>query len=121
VANIAQDALEMGFGGWMIEGYWRPEAAWSDAKQQLTPEECGKLIQELAYRCGNAAEKKDRTHRTFEKKIEEFDEDLNILFAKRLALLWEMKGYHQEQKALMVVLGDLPFNWICRPPNFTCN
>jgi chorismate mutase len=51
IASVAQGALEMGFDGWMIESHWRPEAAWSDAKQQLTPEECGKLTQELAGMC----------------------------------------------------------------------
>jgi len=36
--DVAQRALDLGFDGLMIETHMNPDEAWSDAKQQITPE-----------------------------------------------------------------------------------
>ena len=38
VAPLAQEAMDLGFDGLMVECHVRPECAWSDKEQQLTPE-----------------------------------------------------------------------------------
>lgn len=48
--DIAQIALNVAYDGVMIESHCNPDKAWSDAKQQITPETLGQLIQNLKLR-----------------------------------------------------------------------
>jgi len=50
VASVAQKAMDMGFEGLMIETHPNPEAALSDAQQQLTPEALKALLAQLVIR-----------------------------------------------------------------------
>ncbi len=45
--EISQKALDLGMHGLMIESHINPDAAWSDAKQQITPEVLASLISSL--------------------------------------------------------------------------
>ena len=47
---ISQKALDMNANGLMIEVHNNPSCAWSDAKQQITPEQYGELIYSLLLR-----------------------------------------------------------------------
>lgn len=50
LAAIAQEALNLGYSGAIIETHSNPDEAWSDAAQQITPEVLGQLIQNLQVR-----------------------------------------------------------------------
>lgn len=50
VASVAQKAMDMGFEGLMIETHACPDAALSDAQQQLTPAELSSLLAQLIIR-----------------------------------------------------------------------
>ncbi|WP_367203990.1 chorismate mutase [Algoriphagus sp.] len=50
VPIIAQKALDLNFDGLMIESHIHPEQAWTDAAQQLTPQDLGILLQHLKTR-----------------------------------------------------------------------
>ncbi len=50
VARVAQKAMDMGFGGLMIETHPNPAEAWSDAAQQITPDALIALIDNLVVR-----------------------------------------------------------------------
>jgi len=50
VAQVAQKAMDMHFDGLMIEVHPRPEEAWSDAEQQMTPEALQALLDGLIIR-----------------------------------------------------------------------
>lgn len=50
IAEIAQKALDMGFEGLMIETHPRPDEAWSDAAQQVTPDMLRIILSELVVR-----------------------------------------------------------------------
>ncbi len=50
VAGVAQKAMDMGFDGLMIETHPTPDAAWSDAAQQLTPAALKALLAALVIR-----------------------------------------------------------------------
>jgi chorismate mutase len=47
VPEVAQTALDLTFDGLMIESHINPSVALSDAKQQLTPADLGKLLETL--------------------------------------------------------------------------
>ena len=44
IREVSQRSLDLGFEGLMIESHWNPSCAWSDAKQQLTPDELKDLL-----------------------------------------------------------------------------
>ena len=44
IREVSQRSLDLGFEGLMIESHCNPSCAWSDAKQQLTPDELKDLL-----------------------------------------------------------------------------
>lgn len=52
LSKVAQRAMDLNFDGLMIESHPNPDAALSDAKQQITPEQCLQLISNLNFRSG---------------------------------------------------------------------
>ena len=50
LASVAQEALNVGYQGVMIETHHNPDAAWSDSRQQITPEVLAVLLQNLKVR-----------------------------------------------------------------------
>lgn len=50
VAPLAQQALDMGFDGLIVESHCRPECALSDKEQQLTPSDFSAMLAALKYR-----------------------------------------------------------------------
>ncbi|MES2179270.1 MAG: chorismate mutase [Gemmatimonadota bacterium] len=50
LASVAQSAMDLGLDGVMIEAHPRPDQAWSDAAQQVTPERAGAILSALSIR-----------------------------------------------------------------------
>lgn len=50
IAAVAQKAMDMRFDGLMIETHPRPDEAWSDAAQQVTPAELKNILSNLVIR-----------------------------------------------------------------------
>ncbi len=48
--EISQKAMDLNYDGLMIETHPDPDYAWSDARQQITPEELGRLLDSLILR-----------------------------------------------------------------------
>jgi chorismate mutase len=50
IAEVAQKAMDLHFDGLMIETHPRPEEAWTDAAQQVTPQALKKILLDLLIR-----------------------------------------------------------------------
>ena len=50
IFELSQLALDLNFDGLMIESHWDPDNAWSDAKQQITPDTLISYMRELKMR-----------------------------------------------------------------------
>lgn len=50
IFDICQTALDLQFDGLMVETHYDPDNAWSDAKQQITPETLVQYMQDLRIR-----------------------------------------------------------------------
>ncbi len=48
--EVSQRSLDLNFDGLMIESHITPAKAWSDARQQITPEELGEMMNQLVLR-----------------------------------------------------------------------
>lgn len=85
VAPLAKEAIELGYHGLMVETHHTPDSAWSDAKQQITPETLSVLMTELVdlyqsvdHACPNKALQKLRY------KVDIFDQQLIGTLALRM-------------------------------------
>lgn len=50
IAEVSQTALDLNYDGLMIETHHTPDEAWSDAKQQITPKNLLKILDDLTIR-----------------------------------------------------------------------
>src|SRR6476619_5078282 len=48
--DLAQKAIDLDYDGLMIESHIDPDKAWSDAKQQITPERLAELLDSIRWR-----------------------------------------------------------------------
>ncbi len=85
LAAIAQEALNVGYDGMIIETHADPDAAWSDAAQQITPEVLADLIANLQLRNSDISAFDDDMgrHRTL---ISDLDFQLIELLAHRMKI-----------------------------------
>ena len=63
--GIAQQAADLCFDGMMIESHNAPDKAWSDSAQQVTPQDCITMIDNIMWRAKTADDP-------------EFNDELNI-------------------------------------------
>lgn len=94
VPEIAQKALDLNFDGLMIESHYQPDAAWTDAAQQLTPEALGELIAKLKTRKIHF-EAPETLHQLEEirQQIDEADREILEAFARRMHLVEKIGEY----------------------------
>ncbi len=83
LAAVTQEALNVGYQGAIIETHCNPDAAWSDASQQITPEVLGDMIHKLQVRTpGISGYENDlEKHRTL---ISDIDFQLINLLSQRM-------------------------------------
>ncbi len=81
VEPLTQQAMDLGFSGVMIESHCKPEKAWSDAAQQLTPAAMGDMLKRIIIR-----DKKVSTEDLSElrRSIDDLDVALLELLSKRM-------------------------------------
>ena len=107
IAPLCQQAMDLGFDGLIVESHCSPDKAWSDAKQQVTPEVLDYILSLLVIR--------DETSTTegisqLRKQIDDLDNQLMELLAKRMRVCREIGQYKKEHN--MTVLQAARYNEI---------
>ncbi len=87
VAPLAQQACDLGFDGLMIESHCSPQAALSDAAQQLTPVQLAGLIASLPVKNVGGVSADLMVLRA---EIDRLDEELLAVLEKRMSLADEI-------------------------------
>lgn len=107
VAPLCQQAMDLGFDGLIVESHCSPDSAWSDAKQQVTPDVLDYILSLLVVR-----DEKDTTEgiHVLRKQIDELDNQLIELLAKRMRVCREIGQYKKEHN--MTVLQTSRYNEI---------
>lgn len=87
LAYVAQRSIDLNFDGLMLESHIDPDNAWSDAAQQITPEQLDLMLAQLIWR------KPASNHTPFlddlvrlRAEIDQTDDDLMQLLADRMKL-----------------------------------
>lgn len=95
--EIAQKAFDMGMEGLMLESHIDPSCALSDAAQQLTPDDLGRLLDKLVIRHENA-NNPDFENRLemLRSRIDTIDNELLELLSSRVEIVKEIGKYKKE-------------------------
>jgi chorismate mutase len=95
--EIAQKAFDMGMEGLMIESHRDPSCALSDADQQLTPADLGKLLDKLVIRHENANNPEfENQLDVLRNRIDALDSELLEILASRVAIAKQIGKYKKD-------------------------
>ncbi|WP_288953641.1 bifunctional 3-deoxy-7-phosphoheptulonate synthase/chorismate mutase type II [uncultured Prevotella sp.] len=107
IAPLCQQAMDLGFDGLIVESHCNPKEAWSDAKQQVTPDILDYILSLLVIRDDTFTTEDIRSLRV---QIDELDNSLMELLAKRFRLCREIGTFKKEHN--MTILQTRRYNEI---------
>lgn len=106
ILELSQRALDLGLDGLMIESHCCPSCALSDAHQQVTPDDLGKIIAQLCKREATS------TNPVFERavaeqraRIDTIDENLVRLLASRMEVSREIGRLKKDNNVAVLQLS----------------
>ena len=102
ILPLSQQAMDLNYDGLIIESHCDPDNAWSDASQQVTPARLKEILETLVIR--------DRKQSTedlsdLRKQIDELDDQLLELLAKRMRISCEIGTFKKEHNMTVVQTG----------------
>ena len=92
--EVAQKAIDLDYDGLMIESHIDPDNAWSDAKQQVTPERLSELIDSIIWRKEDV--NSEEYHAALEKlrqQINHLDDELLQIVSQRMKIAEKIGEY----------------------------
>ena len=95
--EVAQTAIDLDFDGLIIESHIEPDNAWSDAKQQITPEQLGEMIGSIRWRNEDVAS--EEYHAALEKlrqQINNLDDELMQILSQRMKVAENIGKYKKD-------------------------
>ena len=107
IAPLCQQAMDLGADGLIIESHCDPDKAWSDAKQQVTPDVLDYILSLLVIRDDTVTTEGISQLR---KQIDELDNQVMDVLAKRMRVCREIGQYKKEHN--MTVLQAQRYNEI---------
>ena len=102
IAPLCQQAMDLGFDGLMVESHCTPDCAWSDAKQQVTPDVLDFILDKLVIR--NISQTTESLE-ALRRQIDEIDNSLIEQLAKRMRVSREIGHYKREHNMTVVQTG----------------
>ena len=100
---VAQKGIDLNYDGLMIESHRDPDKAWSDAKQQITPEVLGQMITDMKLRHGLEDDKSVQQSLEFlRQEISQIDEDLLNLLGERMSSARRI-GEYKKKKSMTIL------------------
>ncbi|MBK6953291.1 MAG: bifunctional 3-deoxy-7-phosphoheptulonate synthase/chorismate mutase type II [Crocinitomicaceae bacterium] len=99
LAEVSQKAIDLIYDGLMIETHISPDEAWSDAQQQITPEQLSKLLSDLIIRKEYSADADFKKNlEVLRIEINSIDQDLLNLLIKRMQVVQQIGKYKGENQ-----------------------
>lgn len=101
--DVAQKSIDLDFGGLMIESHIDPDNAWSDAKQQITPETLSTMLDSLVWREENISTQEFITAlATLREQINHIDDELLTLIGQRMKIADKIGQYKRENNVTIL-------------------
>ncbi len=102
IAPLCQQAMDLGFDGLIVESHCSPDSAWSDAKQQITPDVLDYILTLLQVRDETSTTENIQALR---KQIDELDDKLLELLSQRFRVCREIGQYKKEHGLTVLQTG----------------
>lgn len=97
LADISQKALDLNYDGLMLESHRDPDNAWSDAKQQVTPQVLRELINGLKLRSSKSENESFKIFlEEMRDQIDEADRDIIEAIARRMNLVEKVGEFKKD-------------------------
>jgi chorismate mutase len=95
--EVAQQAIDLDFDGLIVESHIDPDNAWSDAKQQITPEVLKEMLEAIRWRKDDVANTDFQSHlEKFRQQINQLDDELLQVLATRMKVAQKIGEYKKE-------------------------
>jgi chorismate mutase len=103
ISFVSQKALDLDMSGLMIESHINPDAAWSDAKQQVTPAALGKILSDLVVRTASSENKifKD-TLSILREQIDQLDDEIMQKMSSRMKISEKIGQYKKDNNVTIL-------------------
>jgi chorismate mutase len=95
--DVAQKAIDLDYDGLIIESHIDPDHAWSDAKQQVTPERLAEMLGNIVWRREDIPS--EEYHAALEKlrnQINHLDDELMQILSQRMKVAEKIGQYKKE-------------------------
>tara|TARA_R110001592_G_scaffold137257_1_gene355096 strand:+ start:4003 stop:5106 length:1104 start_codon:yes stop_codon:yes gene_type:complete len=97
--EVSQEAIDLNFDGLMIESHINPDKAWSDANQQITPNELQKLAESIIIRDSKLPLKGENIELDLlRQKINILDSELIDILSKRMEITDNIGLYKKKNR-----------------------
>ncbi len=99
LADVAQRAIDLDMDGFIIESHIDPDNAWSDAKQQITPERLKEMLSGLTWLKEDVSS--EEYHAALEKlrqQINHLDDELMDILSQRMKTAEKIGQYKRDNK-----------------------
>lgn len=106
IKAVSQQALDLNYDGFIIESHCNPDAAWSDAQQQITPVKLNEIINQLQVR------KPTDTTFDYQKQLTKLRVEIDALDDKIIAnlskrmLIVQQIGKLKKEKNVAILQND---------------
>lgn len=95
--EVAQAAIDLDYDGLMIETHTDPDNAWSDAAQQITPEQLSAMLDEIIWRKEDIPSEEFHTAlERLRQQINQLDDELLQLLGQRMKIADKIGKYKKE-------------------------
>lgn len=101
--DVAQKAIDLDFDGLIIESHIDPDKAWSDAKQQVTPERLAEMLNSIKWRKEDVAN--EEYHAALEKlrqQINHLDDELMQILGQRMKVAEKIGQYKKDNNVAIL-------------------
>jgi chorismate mutase len=95
--EVSQKAIDLDYDGLMIESHIDPDNAWSDAKQQITPERLAEMLGNIVWRREDV--NSEAFHQALEKlraQINHLDDEMMQILSQRMKVAEKIAEYKKE-------------------------
>ncbi len=101
--DVSQKSIDLDFGGLMIESHIDPDNAWSDAKQQITPERLSEMLGNLVWRSEDISSQEFITAlATMREQINHIDDELLTLIGQRMKIADKIGEYKRDNNVTIL-------------------
>lgn len=96
IQSVSQMALDLKFDGLMIETHIDPDRAWSDSRQQLTPQQLGEVMRKLVVRDELPEGVELKSVEDFRAAINEIDDQLLEMLSYRMKVVDDIAHFKKQ-------------------------